>query len=169
MATKGRKPKPDALKELSGNPGHRPLNANAPKPTTRRVDRMPRGMSEGARRLWRQLSGDLVEIGLLTDADLPAFVLMAEHYGLARRALVEIAEAGLTTTDEAGLVRKHPLLQVWRDNSTAFRAYATEFGLTPSSRSRVKLPDVGEQMSLAEELFGIVAAQMADAELEETE
>lgn len=170
MAIKGRKPKPTAQKELNGNPGKRALNKREPQPGKRRVNRMPAGMTDGARRLWRQLSGDMVELGLLTDADLPAFVLMAEHYGIARQALTEIAEEGLTAQDEHGLLRKHPLLQVFRDNSTAFRSYAGEFGMTPSSRSRVQLPDGGQQLSLGEELFAIVAEQIAseaEAEVEE--
>ena len=32
MATRGRKPKPTAIKELEGNPGKHPLNASEPKP-----------------------------------------------------------------------------------------------------------------------------------------
>lgn len=32
MATRGRKPKPTALKLLEGNPGKRPINANEPIP-----------------------------------------------------------------------------------------------------------------------------------------
>ena len=40
MATRGRKPKPTAIKELEGNPGKRPLNANEPKPE-RKAPRCP--------------------------------------------------------------------------------------------------------------------------------
>ena len=32
MATRGRKPKPTAMKELEGNPGKHPLNISEPKP-----------------------------------------------------------------------------------------------------------------------------------------
>ena len=32
MATRGRKPKPTAMKELEGNPGKHPLNTSEPKP-----------------------------------------------------------------------------------------------------------------------------------------
>ena len=32
MATRGRKPKPTALKALEGNPGKRPLNEHEPMP-----------------------------------------------------------------------------------------------------------------------------------------
>ena len=31
MATRGRKPKPTAMKELEGNPGKHPLNTSEPK------------------------------------------------------------------------------------------------------------------------------------------
>ena len=32
MATRGRKPKPTAMKELEGNPGKHPLNTSEPEP-----------------------------------------------------------------------------------------------------------------------------------------
>jgi P27 family predicted phage terminase small subunit len=64
------------------------------------------------------------------------------------------------TKDEHGLDRKHPALQVLRDNSGAFRAYAAEFGMTPSSRSRVRADAPEEQMSLADALFAAVAQEM---------
>ena len=40
MATRGRKPKPTAMKELEGNPGKRPLNPNEPRPE-RKAPRCP--------------------------------------------------------------------------------------------------------------------------------
>ena len=42
-----------------------------------------------------------------------------------------------------------------RDHSAAFRMYAVEFGMTPSSRSRLTPEDQG-QMDMVEELFGKV-------------
>jgi hypothetical protein len=38
--------------------------------------------------------------------------------------------------------------------SAAFRSYAAEFGMTPSSRSRLNVTPTAEQLSLADELFG---------------
>lgn len=38
MATRGRKPKPTALKVLEGNPGKRPLNKNEPNLKRKRPD-----------------------------------------------------------------------------------------------------------------------------------
>ena len=45
MATRGRKPKPTALKILEGNPGKRPINENEPIP--------PKG-TENARHGWNR-------------------------------------------------------------------------------------------------------------------
>lgn len=106
--------------------------------------------------MWRRLADDLIDLGIMTDVDVPAFVLMAEHYGIARNAATEIAEQGMTTQDEHGMQRKHPLLQVFRDSSAAFRSYAAEFGMTPSSRSRLNVTPTAEQLSLADELFGLL-------------
>lgn len=156
MAVRGRRPKPTALKERLGNPGKRPLNDAEPQPQPAST-RTPHGMSAGAKKFWRSLAADLVELGVLTAVDVPAFILMAEHYGVARAAVKELTldsgELKLLVLDQNGMDRKHPLLQVLRDNSSAFRAFATEFGMTPSSRSRLKLaaPEEDDFMAL---LFG---------------
>lgn len=159
MTKRGPKPTPTALKRLAGNPGKRKLRRGEPRPGQAKVRkrRMPRGLSDGAKRLWRMLAGDLVELNLLTDVDVPAFMLMAEHFGIAKEAARVVADEGLQTIDEHKCKRKHPLLQVLRDNSTAFRMYATEFGLTPSCRARMNVQPEPEQLSLAEELFGLIS------------
>jgi P27 family predicted phage terminase small subunit len=81
----------------------------------------------------------LREAKVLTDADLTAFELMATHYAVAWRAAEIIEKQSLLQKDIFGGVHKHPLLQVLRDNSRTFLAYAVEFGLTPSARSRIKV------------------------------
>ena len=48
MATRGRKPKPTALKVLEGNPGKRPLNENEPKPENK-APRCPSWLEQEAK------------------------------------------------------------------------------------------------------------------------
>lgn len=161
----GRKPKPTAVKKLEGNPGHRALPSNEPRYDAA-SDRAPTGMSEDARKLWHQIAHDVIGAGVLRSVDVPAFTLMAEHYALAMEAFREIADAqSLTVTDSNGLERKSPLLQVARDNAAAYRAFAAEFGLTPSSRARIHVQGDADQPSLADELFGMIqrAEQEQDA------
>ena len=161
MARPGPKPKPTELKKLAGNPGKRPLNGQEPQPEPA-SRRCPHGLSDGAKKFWRTMAKDLIRLGMLTAVDVPAFLLMAEHYAIAREARDLISEKGLTDIDVNGLTRKHPLLQVWRDNSTAYRMYASEFGLTPSSRSRLKAPAPNDEPSLAELLFNMTVSEDGD-------
>jgi len=153
----GRKPTPTAVKELRGNPGKRPLNEREPK-GRKSSGRAPRGLSEGAGAFWRKYAPRLVDMGVLCDVDEPLLQLAAEHYSLAiqARAEIAIAESGLTQVDEKMVERKHPLLQVFRDNSAAYRACAAELGMTPSARSKVRI-EQEDQLSMADILFAKVA------------
>ena len=54
MATRGRKPTPTAIKELEGNPGHRPLNKHEPKPM-KKAPACPKSLSTEAKKEWRRL------------------------------------------------------------------------------------------------------------------
>lgn len=139
----GPPPKPTALKLLAGNPGKRTLNDSEPQPE-RVAPARPRGLPRGAKKFWDAHAEKLEKLGILTEVDGPAFTMMARHWDLATRAAKQIEQDGLTTKDENGAVRKHPLLQVWRENSAAFLRYAAQFGLTPSARSRLNIPDPQE-------------------------
>lgn len=121
-------------------------------------------MSAGARKFWHEMAREMIALGVLTAADVPAFILMAEHYGVAREAARQVAEQGLTVVDATGSLRKNPVLQVLRDNSTAFRMFAVEFGLTPSSRSRLKIAPAEEERSLAEMLFESVGLDVTEGD-----
>ena len=126
---------------------------------------MPRGLGETAAGFYRKYGGVLAELGILTKADEPGFRLMAIHFEVAERAYQLLRETGsemeLTVEGRDG-ERKHPLLQVLRDNSQMVKAWATEFGMTPAARPKLRT-DEGEQLSLADILFGqaLVREQVA--------
>lgn len=150
MGQRGPQPQPTAVRELHGDPGKRGPGAGQeprPEPVAPKV---PRGLPREARAFWRRYAAGLARLGLLTDVDTPAFTMMAMHWQVCQDAMREMAKAGqagvleLTSEDEDGLTRKHPLLQVLRDNSGAFLRYAAHFGMSPSARAgmRVELPAV---------------------------
>ena len=72
MATRGRKPKPTALKLLEGNPGKRPLNANEPIPPQGEV-KCPSWLLPEAKKEWKRLAPAMESMGILTLADEKAF------------------------------------------------------------------------------------------------
>lgn len=155
MSTRGRKPKPTAVKKLQGNPGKRPINKREPKPKT--AVKRPWGLGKGEqRKFWDQHADELERLQILTGIDTAAFRLMAEHYALAVQAAKELRAEGTLTVEGRDGPKKHPLLQALRDNSLAFKTYATEFGMTPSSRARLQLPEEAEQLSLADAIFASI-------------
>jgi P27 family predicted phage terminase small subunit len=136
----GPAPKPVELKILEGNPGRRPLPTNHPKPRPV-APKPPYKLHPVARRFWKEHAPKLEAMGILTEVDGPAFVMMATHYAMAWEAGQVLRDEGLVVEDERGLPRKHPILQVLRDSSAAFRMYAAQFGLTPSARAKLSIPE----------------------------
>lgn len=154
MGVRGRKPKPTELKKLAGNPGKRPLNdaemqAPAADPKAKHA---PLGKDGDA--LWSVLAPMLTDLGVLKATDLPALEMTCMHYDLARRASRALERNGMTTKT-ADSIKTHPAAGVFLANSRAFKSYITEFGLTPSSRSRIHASADGQQNepTLAELLF----------------
>lgn len=136
------------------------MNKRQPKPKT--PVKRPWGLGRGLQRnFWDEHADELERIQVLTGVDAPAFRLMAEHYAFAVQAAQELRAEGLTVEGKDGL-KKNPLAQIFKDNSLAFKSFATEFGMTPSARVRLKLPEEAEQLSLAEQLFQAVAVEVVD-------
>lgn len=152
---KGRKPTPTAVKQLHGNPGKRAINKREPKPKT--AVKRPWGLGQGEqRKFWDEHAPELERMQVLTGIDGAAFRLMAEHYAFAVQAAKELREGGELTVEGREGPKKHPLMQVLRDNSQMFKSYAVEFGMTPSARARLTLPADAEQLSLADMLFDAI-------------
>lgn len=153
MSTRGPRPKPTEQKILQGNPGKRALNKRQPKPAT--PVKKPRGMGKVQKRFWDEHATELERLQVLTGVDVPAMQLAAEHYAIAILAAKELQETGLTVEGKDG-AKKNPVAQIFKDNALAFKSFAVEFGMTPSSRTRLKIPEGAEQLSLAEQLFAMV-------------
>ena len=153
MSSRGRKPKPTELKRLQGNPGKRAMNGREPKPKT--PVKRPRGLKGIRRKFWDEHAEELERLCILTGVDVPAFRLLLESYSFAIEAAADLRHSSFTVEGRDG-PKKNPLVQVWRDNALLFKSMATEFGMTPSSRARLKLPEEAEQLSLADQLFRAV-------------
>lgn len=94
----------------------------------------------------------LIDAGVVSDADAPALKIMSQAFWIADRAVRQLETKPFTRDDENKIERKSPWLQIWRDAATVFRAYASEFGMTPVARARVT-PAPQKKKSLAEILF----------------
>jgi P27 family predicted phage terminase small subunit len=125
---------------LEGNPGKRPLNSESPKPRPRRVS-CPAWLSSEAKAEWRRLAPELERLGLLTRLDRSSLAVYCEVFGEWRRAQRVIRERGHMYVTASGRVRERPEVAIAGSAVKTMKAYAVEFGLTPSSRSRLSLEE----------------------------
>jgi P27 family predicted phage terminase small subunit len=129
----GRRPTPQALKDLAGNPGKRPSReAIQPKG----LARCPSWLSSVAKTEWKRLAAELELLGLLGSTDQAALAGYCTAYANLVKAQRLINSKGFTYTHN-GLAKKRPEVQIAQDAMREMRKYAQEFGMTPSSRSKV--------------------------------
>lgn len=141
---RGRKPLPTSVKLLRGNPGKRALNHSEPQPR-RSLPRAPRWLDNDAKMEWRRTSKLLHEMGVLTQIDRNALAVYCECYSTWKQAREQLANEGLTMTGAKGQPIKNPLLTIIEKAREQMKQYAAEFGMTPSSRSRLKVNEKSEE------------------------
>lgn len=138
----GRKTKPTALKKLEGNPGKRPLNVKeiSPEPVS---PTCPGWLLPEAKREWRRVYSQLLQLGLLSQIDRAALAGYCQAYARWRQAEQAIGKK-LTYgyTNKAGARNKlaKPQVAIAQRYLELVRAFCSEFGLTPSSRGRMIIP-----------------------------
>lgn len=137
---RGRKPTPTFLKLVTGNPGRRPLNdaepvapPNLPEP--------PAFLSPVAVAEWQRLGRELADANLLANLDRNLFASYCVYYDLYCQAFEDMKTAGrYMRRGSGGLATSKPLEQMMLFEKR-MTALATEFGLSPSSRSRIRVDD----------------------------
>ncbi len=143
---RGRKPKPTYLKLLTGNPGKRPLNEREPQPRPEpEIPVAPLELSAEARAEWDRVAGELSRLGTLTLVDRAALAAYSQAYGRwiqAERSIAEMAQrdqltGGLMIKTTNGNAIQNPLVGMANRAMSDMVRYAAEFGMTPSSRSRI--------------------------------
>lgn len=137
MATRGRKPKPTALKLLEGNPGKRQLNMNEPRFAQKMPPECPDWLEEEAQAEWNRLSETLFEMGILTDLDVAPFAAYCQAYARWREAEEFISKHGSIVKTKTGYWQQVPQVSIAHSNQKIMMQAAAEFGLTPSARSRI--------------------------------
>ena len=132
----GKRPKPTALKLLTGNPGKRPYNEHELKPTVA-IPRAPSEISDRARVEWYKLAHQLADAGLVTELDKMALAGLVTSYVRWLEAQEGLVKTGLLIQGKDRVPVLNPLLRVSRDAQIEYTRLLGEFGLTPSSRSRL--------------------------------
>jgi len=135
--TRGRKPTPRSLRVLRGNPGKRPLPPRAR--TAPHVPTCPAELSDEAKKEWRRLTKELAAAGLLTRMDREALALLCAAYARWVEAEAAIRKYGLVIKSPSGFPMQSPYLAIANKALDQVRLLLAEFGMSPSSRTRVQV------------------------------
>lgn len=151
MGKAGARSAPTALKVVRGDRASR-VNKREPKPDPKVGEPgPPEWLSDEAVEIWVRLAPDLAAKGVLTVWDLESFAVFCDACITYREAIADVRRTGILVKTRYGNT-KNPALQIVRDQAQVIRGFAQEFGLTPSARSGIVIPE-GEKLDDARRLL----------------
>lgn len=139
----GRKKKPSALSIIQGNPGKRPLNDKEPKPKAE-APRCPSILSPDAKKHWRTIVKQLAAAKIMTKLDTDALAIYCEAYARWADANAHLQKFGIVVKTPKGWPMQSPYLSISNKAFEQMKGMLSEFGMTPSSRTKVSVVDEGK-------------------------
>jgi len=139
----GRKPLPTHLKLVKGTARPHRLNKAEPKPVVATPD-PPDHLDEGASTKFTEMAEMLARHGVMTELDTGA---LARYVVIWRRWLeaeVEVKRRGHVVKTSNDNIIQNPFLAVANKCLAQMHQIESEFGLTPSSRSRIRMAEPAE-------------------------
>ena len=146
------RPKPTALKVLQGNPGRRVLPKREAKPRVM-VPKAPTHLTREAKAHWPEIAEKLARVGLLTEIDGEALGAYCEARAIWVKAKKKLSEEGVTVTSPNGYTMPSPSFTVVNKAFLTMYRMWMEFGMTPSSRSKIDATGPIEEVDPFEELL----------------
>jgi P27 family predicted phage terminase small subunit len=137
---RGRKPLPSNVVRLRGNPGKRRLNDAEPRPVAK-APPCPDCLGEEARKEWQRLAKELAALGLLTGLDRNLLAAYCQAHALWVEAVASIGRYGTMVKSPNGYPMQSPYVAVANKQVDIMVRIAAELGMTPSSRTRIRVGD----------------------------
>lgn len=141
MGERGPAPKPTALKLVTGSAKSHPERINKSEPKPQPAETEPPAWLKGRRerRTYRELAERLRAMNLLTHADEYALVQLA-LYWVKWRDIADGVETDVTETD-SGYRMTDPRINSLVKIGEKITQLLKEFGMTPSARTRISVPE----------------------------
>jgi P27 family predicted phage terminase small subunit len=136
MAKAGRRPKPSGLRILEGTAKKRAGREPSMPPG---VPPMPERLAvdEVAVAKWNELAGILTRMGVLTTGDGEALATLCEVHSAEQSCLLQFRAGGAVMHTDLGGVKPNPAGPMYRSLVAMKASLLSEFGLTPSSRTKL--------------------------------
>jgi P27 family predicted phage terminase small subunit len=147
MAQKGRKPKPAMVHLLNGNPSKSSISKRFEKETDASEVRVmhipdpPEWFDSVAKKEWERVARILIDIRILTEADLSLLEMYCQSYSRWKEAELKLNEVGSTVmeieTKNGGFyLQQRPEVSIAQKYQKLCTGIMSELGLTPSARAR---------------------------------
>lgn len=150
---RGRKPKPTKLRIASGETRPCRINWHEPKPDPT-APKCPDWLDDEGREHWRKLVKVLADMRVLTVADGDALAAICNTTARMVRAEQKIRESGgEVVLSPKGFPMQNPWLSIYARCQDQLAKLLAEFGLTPSSRTRVHVVDKKSKESAGKARF----------------
>ena len=147
MGQRGPPPTPTDVLRLRGS-WRGEVNKDEPKPRKGRP-KCPSWLSPYAKTAWKQLVPRLETMGVLCEIDGHALAVLCQTWARWRKAEEFIEEHGESYPVKDGqgrikYLKKFPQVSTAESCARTLNRFMAEFGLTPSSRSRIAIPEVAK-------------------------
>ncbi len=142
--TRGRKPKPTESKKLEGNPGKRKLNDKEPKPDVV-IPECPPHLEGEARKEYKRITEELLKLKIITKIDRATLVSYCQAWADLLHATKMVKKEGEVLYSDKGNAYLNPWKGIQTSSMDRIARLSSEFGMTPSSRSRLKVETPTEE------------------------
>ena len=147
----GKAPQPTSLRLINGNPGKRPISKTEAMPDVLEPI-TPEHLSVDGLAEWVRIMPLLLKNRLVTEIDTVALALYCQAYGrwvMAERKITLMqadGDDGFTTEAPSGYLVQNPYLSIANRAMEDCHKYLQQFGLSPSSRTRISVSPDGEKV-----------------------
>ena len=144
MGKRGPAPTPTAILNLRGS-WRANANKAEPMPKAGRPE-CPDWLDESAQAAWEQLAPQLEDMGVLTVIDGQALTLLCQTWAKWKEAELAIREHGAVSPiynadGSLKYMQQSPHVSIARSAADQLAKMFREFGMTPSARTRIEVPE----------------------------
>lgn len=141
MGQRGPRPLPNNIHILRGNPSKIPAHKlNDSLSPEIEIPNCPSHLLPDAKKEWKRIAPQLELLGIISQMDRSALAVYCQSYARWKQAeekIKELGESGLIDETPSGYKQISVWLQVSNRAVEQMHKFMCEFGMSPSSRSRV--------------------------------
>jgi P27 family predicted phage terminase small subunit len=143
---RGRKATPTALKIVTGNPGHRPLNEDEPK-FKEMIPECPLELDEVGKKKWDEKVQLLFDAGVMTEGDNDTLAIYCENWAEIDSRVKDLHEMQRQLKDDAvddgikvALHKNIDTIEIRLNQLKGLHVtYSALLGLDPANRGKIKV------------------------------